>query len=85
MSVSLGVEKGSLKKIAEQSVQIKINQGQTLIRSGCIETHAFILLKGSLRLLGNSVSKEDLFTVGKVNVGEIVGLVDLLRQSAAKQ
>ena len=84
VSIFKGVEKGSLKKIAEQSVQIKINQGQTLIRSGCIETHAFILLKGSLRLLGNSVSKEDLFTVGKVNVGEIVGLVDLLRQSACE-
>ena len=81
VNIFTGVEKNNLEEVAVKSAKIKLAQGQTLIRRGCIETHAFVLIEGSLRLLGQSPNSEDLFTVGRVEAGEIVGLVDLLRQS----
>ena len=81
VNIFSGVEKNNLEEVAVKSTKIKLAQGQTLIRRGCIETHAFVLIEGSLRLLGQSPNSEDLFTIGRVEAGEIVGLVDLLRQS----
>ena len=70
----------SLELLAEASEEVNLSQGQTLLRSGVIETHAFLLLKGSLRLLAEDPQQRDLFTVGRLEPGELVGLVDLLRQ-----
>ena len=70
----------SLEKLAEVGEEVTLNQGQTLLRAGVIETHAFLLLQGSLRLLGKDPGRKDLFTVGRVEPGELVGIVDLLRQ-----
>ena len=81
VNIFSGVEKNNLEEVAVKSTKVKLAQGQTLIRRGCIETHAFVLIEGSLRLLGQSPNSEDLFTIGRVEAGEIVGLVDLLRQS----
>ena len=56
----------SLELLAEASEEVNLSQGQTLLRSGVIETHAFLLLKGSLRLLAEDPQQRELFTVGRL-------------------
>ena len=41
----------SLELLAEASEEVVLKQGQTLLRAHVIETHAFLLLEGTLRLL----------------------------------
>ena len=50
-----------------------------------METHAFLLLEGTLRLLGQDPVLNELFTIGRVEPGELVGVIDLLRQALAKR
>ena len=71
----------SLELLANAADEVKLNQGQTLLRAGVMETHAFLLLEGTLRLLGQDPVVNDLFTVGRVQPGELVGVIDLLRQA----
>ena len=71
----------SLELMASAAEQVHLSQGQLLLRSGVMETHAFLLLEGSLRLLGKDPVLNELFTVGRVHPGELVGVIDLLRQS----
>ncbi len=78
-----GCEK-SLVCLAETSEQINLKQGETLIRAGRIETHAFLILKGALRLLAEDPFNNDLYTVGMAEANEIVGVVDLLRQGSCE-
>ncbi|KZR61061.1 ABC transporter transmembrane domain-containing protein [Prochlorococcus sp. MIT 1306] len=73
--------KKSLERLAEASEELSLNQGQTLLRAGTIETHAFLLLDGALRLLAEDPFSKDLFTVGRLEAVELVGVVDLLRQA----
>ena len=75
-----GLKNQTLDRLAEISEEIELTQGQTLIRSGTIETHCFLLLEGALRLLATDPFRSELFTVGKLEVGGMVGIVDLLRQ-----
>ena len=70
----------SLERLASAAEEVKLGQGQTLLRGGVMETHAFLLLEGTLRLLGQDPVLNDLFTVGRVVPGELVGVIDLLRQ-----
>lgn len=70
----------SLELLADASDEVRLSQGQTLLRGGVMETHAFLLLEGTLRLLGKDPVLNDLFTVGRVNPGNLVGVIDLLRQ-----
>ena len=71
----------SLELLTKSSEEVSIGQGQTLLRIGAIETHAFLLLKGALRLLAEEPHRRELFTVGRLEAGELVGVVDLLRQA----
>ena len=75
-----GLKNQTLDRLAEISEEIELTQGQTLIRSGTIETHCFLLLEGALRLLATDPFRSELFTVGKLEAGGMVGVVDLLRQ-----
>jgi ATP-binding cassette subfamily B protein len=70
----------SLELLANAAEEVCLNQGQTLLRAGAIESHAFVLLEGALRLLARDPFSEELFTVGRLEEGEIIGVVDLLRQ-----
>lgn len=70
----------SLNAMANAAEEVLISQGQTLLRSGVMETHAFLVLEGALRLLGKDPVSNDLFTVGRVQAGDLVGVIDLLRQ-----
>lgn len=70
----------NLKVLASNAGEVTLRQGQTLLRANVIESHAFLLLQGSLRLLGRNPIAGDLFTVGRLDPGELVGVIDLLRQ-----
>ena len=71
----------SLELLASAAEEVRLSQGQTLLRAGVLETHAFLLLEGSLRLLGQDPVLNDLFTVGRIQPGELLGVIDLLRQA----
>ena len=71
----------SLELLAKSSEEVSLGQGQTLLRVGAIETHAFLLIEGALRLLAEEPQRRDLFTVGRLEAGELVGVIDLLRQA----
>ena len=75
-----GARENSLELLAEASEEVTLSQGQTLLRSGVMESHAFLLLDGALRLLAKDPFSDDLFTVGRVESGALVGVIDLLRQ-----
>ena len=74
----------SLALLAEAAEEVSLSQGQTLLRSGVMESHAFLLLDGALRLLSKDPFSNDLFTVGRLEAGDLVGVVDLLRQGACE-
>ena len=57
-----GLKNQTLDRLAEISEEIELTQGQTLIRSGTIETHCFLLLEGALRLLATDPFRSELFT-----------------------
>lgn len=71
----------SLLAIAEAAEIRTLQQGQTLIRAGSMESHGFIVIDGALRLLTYEPFKRDLITVGRVDKGGLVGVIDLLRQT----
>ena len=75
-----GAREQSLELLAEAAEEVSLGQGQTLLRSGVMESHAFLLLDGALRLLGQDPFSKELFTVGRLEAGALVGVVDLLRQ-----
>ena len=74
----------TLERLAITAEKVYLSQGQTLLRSNAIESHAFLLLEGTLRLLGHDPVLNDLFTVGRLNPGELVGFIDLMRQGACE-
>jgi len=74
----------SLDLLAEAAEEVTLNQGQTLLRAGVLETHCFLLLDGALRLLAEDPFYNDLFTVGRLEKGELIGVVNLLRQGACE-
>ncbi len=76
-----GGRDSSLELLANAAEDVRLSQGQTLLRGGVMETHAFLLLEGTLRLLGQDPVLNELFTVGRSQPGELVGVVDLLRQA----
>ena len=80
-----GARETSLERLASAAEEVKLSQGQTLLRGRVMETHAFLLLEGTLRLLGQDPVLNELFTVGRVQPGELVGVIDLLRQAPAKR
>ena len=74
----------SLKKLSAVCEEVKLDQGQTILRSSSVESHAFLVLEGSLRLLANEPFTRELFTVGKALPGDLIGIVDLLRQQSCE-
>ena len=74
----------SLERLAGAVEEITLKQGQTLLRATVLETHAFLVLEGALRLLARNPISGDLYTVGRAEVGELVGVVDLLRQASCE-
>ena len=74
----------TVKQIALVAQIVEVRQGQTLLRLNVIETHAFVLLSGTLRLLAKDPFSNEVFTVGRVEPGQVVGIVDLLRQGACE-
>lgn len=79
-SLCFDFESENIEKLAEDANEITIGQGETLLRSNTISTHAFIVMEGSLRLLASEPNHNELFTVGRALPGDIVGVVDLMRQ-----
>ena len=77
-------EESSVEQLAEASEEVVISQGQTLLRNSTIETHAFLILEGTIRLLAVDPISKDLFTVGLRKPGDVVGVIDLLRQSSCE-
>ncbi|MDA7433319.1 ABC transporter transmembrane domain-containing protein [Synechococcus sp. AH-601-N10] len=75
-----GARANSLELLAEAAEEVRLTQGQTLLRGGVMETHGFLILEGTLRLLGQDPVNNDLFTVERLHPGELVGVIDLLRQ-----
>ena len=71
----------SLQLLGEAAEIVELRQGQTLLRASCIESHAFLVIEGALRLLAKEPFNNELFSVGRVEVGQIVGIVGLLRQA----
>jgi len=76
-----GASETSFELLANSAEEVQLSQGQTLLRGGVMETHAFLLVEGTLRLLGQDPVLNDLFTVGRVQPGELVGVINLLRQA----
>ena len=74
----------TLKVLEENSQEVVLEQGQTLIRANAIETHCFIVLSGTLRLLANAPFSEDLYTVGRAEQGDLIGIIDLLRRESCE-
>ena len=68
----------TLRKVASL---VSVEQGQTLIRNGQYESHVFLLVKGTVRLLGQNPFQDELFTVGKAQSGDLIGFASLSRQS----
>lgn len=79
-----GLQEEIIEEVSKYSNQVELSQGQTLVRNNTIETHAFILISGSLRLLGKEAFNEELFTVGKASEGSIVGLINVIRQGSCE-
>ena len=77
-------EESSVEQLAKASEEVVISQGQTLLRNSTIETHAFLILEGTIRLLAVDPISKDLFTVGLRKPGDVVGVIDLLRQSSCE-
>ena len=76
-----GASETSFELLANSAEEVQLSQGQTLLRGGVMETHAFLLVEGTLRLLGQDPILNDLFTVGRLQPGELVGVINLLRQA----
>ena len=71
----------SIQHLAEAAELVELRQGQTLLRASTLETHAFVVIEGALRLLAKEPFHSDLFSVGRAEAGQLVGVVGLLRQS----
>ena len=74
-----GLTDAEMCRLLEGSFEIDVEIGQTIIRKDMIENNIYILKEGSARLLAND-EKGDLVTVGHCHAGEILGIIDLLRQ-----
>ena len=74
----------SVELLADRSELIELRQGQTLLRASLLETHAFVVIEGALRLLAQEPFNKELFSVGRAEAGQLVGIVGLLRQSACE-
>lgn len=75
-----GASQSTIENLIDSVEETQLSQGQTLLREGVMETHAFLLLEGSIRLLGKNPITNELFTVGRINPGELIGIVNLMRQ-----
>ena len=51
----------TIEALAKNAEIVEIGQGQTLLRRTAIESHAFIVVTGSLRLLGTDGISGELF------------------------
>ena len=70
----------TLEQLAAAAETVELSQGQTLLRARTLESHGFLVLDGALRLLAEDPISRELFTVGRLEAGELVGVVGLLRQ-----
>ena len=75
------VSLNTLEKLAAAADEVEVSQGQTILREGVIETHAFVVLQGAVRLLAKEPFQKELFTVGKATNGQLIGVAGLMRQS----
>ena len=57
--------------------------GTNPARASTLETHGFLVIDGALRLFAQEPSS-DLFSVGRVDAGGVVGAAGLLRQGACE-
>ena len=73
-----------LERLAAAAELVELRQGQTLLRAGTLESHGFVVLDGALRLLAKEPFHHDLFSVGRAEAGELVGVVGLLSQAACE-
>ena len=74
----------SLEALAEASEEVQLSQGQTLLRARTLESHGFLLLDGAIRLLADDPISGDLYTVGRAEAGDLLGVVSLLRQGGCE-
>ena len=74
----------TLQEIAKEADLICLRQGQTLLRANTLETNCFVVVEGALRLLAKEPFNDDLFSVGRAEAYDLIGVVGLLRQSACE-
>ena len=79
-----GCSESTLRNLEDVAAYIELSQGQTLLRPDQIESHCFIVVDGSLRLLAKNPFGDALYTVGRAETNDVVGLVSLLRQQACE-
>ena len=72
LEIFSGISQSSLDEILKEGIDVDLEQGQTLIRDGVIETHAFILLEGCVRLL----SKDPTIPI-KILLSKILTFIEL--------
>ena len=84
VEVFKGCSEATLRALEETAASIDLSQGQTLLRPDQIESHCFIVIEGSLRLLAKNPFGGALYTVGRAEARDVVGLVSLLRQQACE-
>ena len=60
----------SMQQLADAAELVELRQGQTLLRAGTLETHAFVVLEGALRLLAKEPFHSDLFSVGRAEAAQ---------------
>ncbi len=77
-------KENTIRMLAKSSQKVTLEQGETLLTADKIATHCFLLIEGTLRLLSVEPNQKDLFTVGRVESGQVVGIIDLLRQSSCE-
>ena len=74
----------TLQQLSDAAEILELRQGQTLLRASTLETHGFLVIDGALRLLAQEPFHSDLFSVGRVDAGGVVGVAGLLRQGACE-
>ena len=78
------LDQSSYEYLASQSSLFKATQGQTLLRYGRIESDVLVVIGGSIRLLGKNPFNGELFTIGRMDQTEAIGIIDIFRQSGAE-
>lgn len=80
VSLFKGCSSSTLATVQKEIEYVEVEQGETLLRPDQITNSCFVVHDGSLRLLACNPFNRGLYTVGRAQNNELVGLSGLLRQ-----